>query len=89
MAVASLDCWARLVTAGGAGSCSAVAGRHDTMVCTGIRMAGMRLWLVCWGVASDVYDESWMVWLCFAAVAGIGNNGGHAVCDEFCCRLGG
>jgi len=42
-----------------------------------------------WGVASDSYDESWAVWLCFAAVVGIGNDGGHAVCGGCCRRLRG
>jgi len=71
------------------GSGSAFAGVHDKIVCTGIGMAGMWLWLVWWDVESDAYDELWMVWLCFAAMVSVGNNGGHTVCGGCCCRLQG
>jgi len=48
----------------------------------------MRLGLGCWDVAADAYDASWAVRVCFAAVTGVRNNIGLAVCDGCWRRLG-
>ena len=53
----------------------------------GVGTAGMCIEVHWWEVVSDADNESWMVWLGFAAVVGVGNNGGHAVCGGCCCGL--
>jgi len=76
------------VAAGGDGSGAACAGACGKVSAV-VKTAGMRIGVHCWEVASDAYNESWTVWLCFAAVVSVGNYGGHTVCGGCCCGLRG
>jgi len=68
------------VAAGCGGIDAACTGACGKVVGTGVGTAGMCIGVHWWEVVSDAYDESWTMWLCFAAMVGVGNNGGHTVC---------